>query len=180
MGSSPALDQIYFCVDFFGFVRFFFAIILMSPKGPPFIFVLFCKRIDVEKQPKGPFYIFRYNATYQKLQKNRIFFNYFPHVLLLYLSIGRRYGADLGRSRVVSSCNINCRNRRLLVSRKSNVPQSLEDTTGSFGKFAWSTVCSVENVLSSFMLGRTPNSNLPINFFAKATKRQKKVFFCGF
>ena len=69
MGSSPALDQI-FCVDFFGFVRLFFAIFLMSPKGPPFIFSLFCKKMDVEKQPKGPFHIFRYNATYQKLQKN--------------------------------------------------------------------------------------------------------------
>ena len=27
-------------------------------------------RMDVEKQPKGPFYIFRYNATYQKLREN--------------------------------------------------------------------------------------------------------------
>ena len=69
MGLSPALDQIFLC-RFFRLCETFFRNFLMSPKGPPFIFFLFCKRMDVEKQPKGPFYIFRYNATYQKLQKN--------------------------------------------------------------------------------------------------------------
>ena len=54
----------------------------MSPKGPPFIFFLFRKRMDVEKQPKGPFYIFRYNATYQKLQKKSKKFWKFFWVLL--------------------------------------------------------------------------------------------------
>ena len=30
----------------------------MSPKGPPFIFFLFCKRMDVQKLPKTPFTFF--------------------------------------------------------------------------------------------------------------------------
>ena len=83
----------------------------MSPKGPPFIFFLFYKRMDVEKQPKGPFYIFWYNATYQKLQKSsKNFWKFFLgtveestwhfEVRLLFLSL--RYGADLGRSRLVA------------------------------------------------------------------------------
>ena len=41
---------------------------LMSPKGPVFIFFLFCKRMDVQKLPKGPFYISRHYATYRRLQ----------------------------------------------------------------------------------------------------------------
>ena len=82
----------------------------MSPKGPPFIFFLFCKRMDVEKQPKGPFYIFRYNATYQKLQKKfKKFLEVFLgtveestwHFEVLSLFLSLRYGADLGRSRLV-------------------------------------------------------------------------------
>ena len=42
---------------------------LMSPKGPSSIFFLFCKRMDVQKLPKGPFYIFRHYATYRRPKK---------------------------------------------------------------------------------------------------------------
>ena len=75
---------------------------------------------------RPPFYIFRHYATYRRpksfrekfskiiSKKVRIFFQFFPHagtvegntlhieVLLLFLSF--RYGADLGRSRLVICC----------------------------------------------------------------------------
>ena len=75
--------------------------------------------MDVQKIPKGPlFYIFRHYATYRKLQKKirkkirKIFFSIFSFLrafvsscrksgLRVFLSL--RYGADLGRSRLVLS-----------------------------------------------------------------------------
>ena len=69
MGSSPALDQ-FFCVDFFRLCETFFRNFFNVSEGSTLHFFLFCKRMDVEKQPKGPSYIFRYKVTYQKLQKN--------------------------------------------------------------------------------------------------------------
>ena len=118
MGSSPALDQNFFVQVFFGFVRLFSQIFLMSPKGPPFIFFLFCIRMDVQNLPKGPLLQFfgtmrltgDQKISKKNFKKNRIFLS-FPHagtveentshfeVLLLFLSL--RYGADLGRSRLV-------------------------------------------------------------------------------
>ena len=53
MGSSPALDQNFFVQIFFGFVRLYSQIFLMSPEGPPFIFFLFCS-MDVQKLPNDP------------------------------------------------------------------------------------------------------------------------------
>ena len=55
----------------------------MSPKGPPFIFFLFCQRMDVQKLPKGPllhtfFGTMRLTGD-EKNQKIRIFFSIFPH-----------------------------------------------------------------------------------------------------
>ena len=52
-GFESNFDQNFFVQVFFGFAILFFAIFL-SPKGPPFIFSLFCKRMDVQKLPKAP------------------------------------------------------------------------------------------------------------------------------
>ena len=69
VGSSPALGQ-FFSAGYFGFVRFVLQIFLMSPKAPPLNFFLFCKRMDVQKLPKGLFYIFRHYATYRRPKRN--------------------------------------------------------------------------------------------------------------
>ena len=94
----------------------------MSPKGPPSSFFYFAKECLFKNYQRPPFYIFRHYATYRrkKIEKKfrkkiRIFFQFFPHagtveentshieVLLLFLSL--RYGADLGRSRLVKMCS---------------------------------------------------------------------------
>ena len=85
-------------------------------------FLIFCNRMDVQKISKRPpFYIFRHYATYRKLQKNskknrNFFFWIFnflrelllspvvEKVVLVFLSL--RYGADLGRSRLVQFFNL--------------------------------------------------------------------------
>ena len=116
MGSSPAMTKI-FCANFFRLCETFFANI--SKGSTLHFFCLFCKRMDVEKLPKGP--ILHVSALcdlretkkiWKKIQKNRNFFSIFPQtgtveentwhfeVLLLFLSL--RYGADLGRSRLVN------------------------------------------------------------------------------
>ena len=108
---------------------------------PPINF-WFCNRLDVQKIPKRPpFYIFRHYATYRKLwKKNKkgIFFSVFSFLrafvvsscrksLRVFLSL--RYGADLGRSRLVSSCR----------SERLSVPQYvfgvLVSTLGGYGVF---------------------------------------------
>ena len=81
--------------------------------------------MDVQKIPKRPpFYIFRHYATYRKLQKkskknSEFFFSIFSFLRAFVVSSCRksgfrfrvflslRYGADLGRSRLVlwSVCN---------------------------------------------------------------------------
>ena len=83
-------------------------------------FLIFCNRMDVQKIPKrSPFYIFRHYATYRKLHKNfeknsGIFFSIFSFLRAFVVSSCRksdfhfrvflslRYGADLGRSRLVN------------------------------------------------------------------------------
>ena len=50
----------------------------MSPKGPPFISFLFCKRMDVQKLPKAHL-LHLLTGDQKKLKKNRIFFQFFPH-----------------------------------------------------------------------------------------------------
>ena len=90
----------------------------MSPKGPPFIFFSILHKNGCSKPPKGP--LLQFFGTMrltgdQKISKKNSkkfgFFKIFPHagtvevntwhfeVLLLFLSL--RYGADLGRSRLV-------------------------------------------------------------------------------
>ena len=80
---------------------------------PTSIFKKIRNKLLFQKPKESPFYIFRHYATYQRLQKMKIFSeNLFPHsgtveentsyfeALSLFLSL--RYGADLGRSRLVS------------------------------------------------------------------------------
>ena len=70
--------------------------------------------MDVQKLPNAPFYICRHYATYRgpkKIKKFLIFFLFFPlvgfaqentwHIEVLLLFLILRYGADLGRSRLV-------------------------------------------------------------------------------
>ena len=78
----PPLTKNFLC-RFFWLCETFFAIFLMSPKGPPSFF-LFCKRMDVQKLPKGP--LLHFSALYdvpetkkiRKKIKNGIF-HFFPH-----------------------------------------------------------------------------------------------------
>ena len=116
MGSSPALDQNFFVQFFFSALWDFFSQI--SPKGPPVLFLsILQKKWMFKDSQSAPFYMFRHYATYRKPKKfeknlkSSDFFPIFPQagtveentwhfeVLLLFLSL--RYGADLGRSRLV-------------------------------------------------------------------------------
>ena len=86
----------------------------MSPKVPPFSFFVFCIDMDVQKILKGPPFTFfgtmRLTGDFKKIRKKTVgvFFHsdtveentrHFD-VLLLFLIL--RYGADFGRSRLVS------------------------------------------------------------------------------
>ena len=55
---------------FFRLCETFFAIVLNVSKNSPFIVFIFCKRIDVQRVPKGPPFNFRLYATYQGFQNN--------------------------------------------------------------------------------------------------------------
>ena len=65
---------------FFGFVRLFFEIFLMSPKSP-FNFLIFCKRTNVQKSQRVPF--FRLFGT-MRLFKILIFFKNFFDSLIFF------------------------------------------------------------------------------------------------
>ena len=58
----------------FGFLRLIFENFLMSPKGPPFIFLIFCNRTNVKKFQRVS--SFRFFGT-MRLLKIRIFFENF-------------------------------------------------------------------------------------------------------
>ena len=78
---------------------------IFSPKGPPSIFLLFCDRMDVGKSQRVPLSVyFWYCETFfpkfffhKRVPNSPILWHI--EVLLLFLSL--RYGADLGRSRLV-------------------------------------------------------------------------------
>ena len=53
----------------------------MSPKGPPFNFFLFCKRMDVRKLPRAPLFHFWHYATYRRPKKSG--------VLVPFLGVGK-------------------------------------------------------------------------------------------
>ena len=108
----------FFCAIFFRLCETFFRKYLQ--RVHPSFFCLFCKKWMFKDSQSAPFYMFRHYATYRKpkkiekkFKKFGIFFPIFPQagtveentwhfeVLLLFLSL--RYGADLGRSRLVSS-----------------------------------------------------------------------------
>ena len=93
VGSNLTLYQ-FFCACNFGFVRLFFAIFLLSTKGPHFNFFDILQQNGRSKNLKeSPLYIFRHYATYRRLQKNfekkigkifsQFFFHYFDIVRLL-------------------------------------------------------------------------------------------------
>ena len=66
--------------DFFSALwDFFFEIFLMSPKSPPFNFLIFCKRTNVKKSQRVPF--FRIFGT-MRLFKILIFFKHFLDSLI--------------------------------------------------------------------------------------------------
>ena len=54
VGSSLAHVQKFFVQVFFGFVRLFFAISLMSPKGPPFNFFFYFAKEWMFKTSRMP------------------------------------------------------------------------------------------------------------------------------
>ena len=56
----------------FGFVRLFFEIFQMSPKSPPFNFLIFCNRKNVKKSQRVPFS--RFFGTMRLSLKFLIFF----------------------------------------------------------------------------------------------------------
>ena len=58
----------------FGFLRLIFENFLMSPKGPPFIFLIFCNRMNVKEFKRVS--SFRFFGT-MRLLKIRIFFENF-------------------------------------------------------------------------------------------------------
>ena len=77
----------------------FFDNFLMSPKGPPSIFLIFCNKLDFQKaQRVPPFTIFDIVRFFEIIfcHKN-CFFSVFKNFALLSL----RYSADFRRSRLV-------------------------------------------------------------------------------
>ena len=107
MGSSLAIDQI-FCTCYFGFVRLFFAIFLITPKGPLSIFYIL-QQNGSSKIPEGPplhFLTLRLNRDFKKHSEFFSSCGYVEentwHFEVLLLVLNLRYGADLGRSRLVS------------------------------------------------------------------------------
>ena len=119
MRLSPSFDTVRLFNILIFFQNFFIA-----SKGP-INFLIFCNRMDVQKVPKRrSFYIFRHYATYRKLQKNfekksEFFSQFFVFWELLlspvvekvvfvfesFWALDMGYGANLGRSRLVSLLN---------------------------------------------------------------------------
>ena len=62
----PPLTKIFLCRFFRLCETFFPQIFFNVSKGSPFIFFLFCKRMDVQKLQRALFYIFRHCATYRR------------------------------------------------------------------------------------------------------------------
>ena len=69
-GSSPTLTKNFLC-RCFCFVILFSQFFLMSPKGPPFIFSYFAKRMDVQKRSKAPLLHFLALCDLPETKKNR-------------------------------------------------------------------------------------------------------------
>ena len=85
MGLSPALDQKFFVLFFRLCETFLSQYFLMSPKGPPSFFSILQKN-GCSKTLKEPSFTFFGTVRltgdqkeFQKIQKIRIFFQFFPH-----------------------------------------------------------------------------------------------------
>ena len=112
-----------FCACCFVFVRLFFANFFNVSKGcPRSIFFYFATEWMFKKFQRVTLYIFRHYATYHRLQKTfeKNWKCFFPdsgtveentwHFEVLLLVLSRRYGADLGRSRLVIPCRYTSKN----------------------------------------------------------------------
>ena len=89
----------------FGSVRLFFEK-FFSPKGPTFNFLIFLDRMDFEKSQMVPPFsffgivrLFFEKKFHERVPNSPVVWHF--EVLLVFLSL--RYGADLGRSRLVFS-----------------------------------------------------------------------------
>ena len=73
-------------------------------KGSPFNFLIFSDRMDVEKCQRAPFQFFRHCETFFQIffHKRVPIHQYFDILKSVLLFLRLRYGADLGRSRLVS------------------------------------------------------------------------------
>ena len=101
----------FFCANFFRLCETFFANI--SKGSTLHFFVYFAKEWMLKNFQRAPFYMFRHYATYGRPKKLKNFKKNWIFFLLLFLSL--RYGADLGRSRLV---NIFCDSRNIIeISR---------------------------------------------------------------
>ena len=95
-------------------ISHFFSNFFTGPKGPTINFLIFWNRMDVQKIPKGSsFHIFRHYATNRRLQKKfekkfgkisflRAFVVFSCRKSGFRVLLSLRYGADLGRSRLVN------------------------------------------------------------------------------
>ena len=93
----PPLNFFRHCATFFS--KFF----LMSPKGPPLEFLLFCNRMCVYKSKRVP--PFTFFGTTRHFPKENFFSkisSFFQKNVLHFLRL--RYSADLRRSRLVFNC----------------------------------------------------------------------------
>ena len=112
VGSSLTLDQFFYACNI-GFVRLFSANFLMSPKGPPFNFLIFCNRMVVQKIPKRPPFTFsstmRLTGDFKKIsikisgKKFSNFFHYFGIVRLVFDKKNSRKGSAFIFSGVLKS-----------------------------------------------------------------------------
>ena len=76
LDSNLTLDQ-FFCACNLGFVRLFSQIFLMSPKGPPFIFLTICNRMNVQKSQRVPLLHFSALCDLPETSKKIDFFSIF-------------------------------------------------------------------------------------------------------
>ena len=69
LGSSPAMTKI-FCAGFLQLGETFFRNFFKCLQRAPFIFPLFCKRMDVQKLPKDPLLYFSALCDLPETKKN--------------------------------------------------------------------------------------------------------------
>ena len=95
--------------------------IVFTPKGPPSIFQMICDRMDKKSQSVPFGASIRWNFWVFRVLYKRILWHF--EVLLLFLS--PRYGADLGRSRLVYLSSFDLFVKKIEKKRKMRVLNSL-------------------------------------------------------